>query len=151
MSLRAERTLQLQDEPVRFQRRRDVELPVPKDFSMRLVVAADPDALAGIRHALGGVAGALGMDPAQIADLRLALTEVCSTAARRDSDAEDLEVDAQLDGDRLRVTVRDGLALVPGAGPDGFPLPLVAALTDTLELRRTPAGSEVVMTFALRP
>lgn len=154
MPLRAERPLRLQDEPVHLERRREAAPPLPSAFSLELRVQADPDALAGIRHALGGMAGALGMDPAGIADLRLALTEVCSVAVRRATDGgtqHELGVRAELDGERLRVTIADGPELTPGAGgPEGFPLPLVAALTETLELRRTPGGAEVVMTFALR-
>lgn len=153
MPLRADRPLRLQDEPVHLERRREVALPLPKAFALELTVLADPDALAGIRHALGGMAGALGMDPAGIADLRLALTEVCSAAVRRagEDPTKELGVRAELDGDRLRVVIADGPELTAGAaGPEGFPLPLVAALTETLELRRTRGGAEVVMTFALR-
>lgn len=149
MSSRPERTLKLQADPVRVERRRPVTLPLPKDFDLRLVITNDPDALAAIRHALGGVAGALGMAPTGIADLRLALTEVCSAAMRRDAEVGDLEILAGLDGERLRVTIRGAASLAPSAGPDGFPLPLVAALTETLELRRAAGGSEVVMTFPL--
>jgi anti-sigma regulatory factor (Ser/Thr protein kinase) len=138
-------------DPLRVERRHEAALPLPTAFELRLVFPADPNALAGIRHALGGIAGALGVGPAGIADVRLALTEVCSAAIRGDDGDGELEVRAALRDGALQVVVADGMELAPGSGAQaGFPLPLVAALTETLELRRVRGGSEVVMTFALR-
>jgi hypothetical protein len=60
-----------------------------------------------------------------------------------------------VEGVSLRVTVRDeGEASGDDAGADGaLPLPLVAALSETVELRRlkppSAPGAEVTMTFAL--
>jgi anti-sigma regulatory factor (Ser/Thr protein kinase) len=138
-------------DPLSVERRREPSLPLPTAFELRLVFPADPNALAGIRHALGGIAGALGVGPAGIADVRLALTEVCSAAIRGDGGDGELEVRAALQDGALQVVVADGMGFAPGSGAQaGFPLPLVAALTETLELRRVRGGSEVVMTFALR-
>lgn len=123
-------------------------------FDLRLRVPADPAALTVVRHAVAGIATALGIGPAGVADVRLALTEVCSTAIRQRRGQGALEVSCDLDGDALRVTVRDE---GPGAAaePDEtLPLPLVAALTDTVELRRLKPphgpGTEVTLTFGLQ-
>jgi serine/threonine-protein kinase RsbW len=122
-------------------------------FDLRLRVPADPAALTVIRHAVAGIATALGIDAAGVSDVRLALTEVCSTAIRRRRGRGTLEVTCDLDEASLRVAVRDegpGAAAEPA---EGLPLPLVAALTDTVELRRLKPphgpGTEVTLTFAL--
>lgn len=133
----------------RAERRQPPVLPLPGSFDLALTVAADPAALAALRHVIGGIATALGLDVAGASDVRLALTEVC-TAIVRSADADDvLDVEAALQDGAMRLVVRGKGLLVPGS-PDGFPLPLVAALTKTLELRRVPrGGTEVVMTFPL--
>jgi anti-sigma regulatory factor (Ser/Thr protein kinase) len=127
---------------------------IEQGFDLRLGVPADAAALSVVRHAAGGVAVALGMGPADVADVRLAVTEVCSTAIRRVEGNGTLEVACGLDGAALRVTVRDEGARGAQESPaEGLPLPLVAALTETIELRRLKAphaaGTEVTMTFAL--
>jgi histidine kinase-like protein len=125
-----------------------------QDLDLRLGVPADATALSVVRHAVGGVAVALGMDPAGVADVRLAVTEVCSTAIQRAGGRGALEVACSLEGSALRVTVRDHAGATGAESPaDGLPLPLVAALTETIELRRIkapqPSGTEVTMTFGL--
>jgi anti-sigma regulatory factor (Ser/Thr protein kinase) len=121
-------------------------------FDLRLSVPADPASLRVVRHAIGGIATALGLDPAGVADVRLALTEVCSTAIQRTEGRGALAVACDIVGAALRVTVRDdGGPTDAGAPGDALPLPLVAALTETVELRRLKAplgpGTEVTMTF----
>lgn len=125
-------------------------------FDLRLNVPADPAALSVVRHAVGGIATALGLDPAGVADVRLALTEVCSTAIRRTGGRGALSVACDLDGAALRVVVRDEGTAADGAAATvalPLPLPLVAALTETVELRTLkapqPPGTEVTMTFGL--
>lgn len=120
-------------------------------FDLRLAVPSDAAALSLVRHAVGGIAAALGLGPAAVADVRLALTEVCSTAIRRSDGAGPLEIAADVRDDALRVVVRDRAAQ-PTSGPgEALPLPLVAAITETVELRRARGGgSEVTMTFALQ-
>jgi serine/threonine-protein kinase RsbW/stage II sporulation protein AB (anti-sigma F factor) len=64
-----------------------------------------------------------------------------------------MEVAASVDGDALRVTVRDeGMGIVPR--PDspglGLGLPLIATLTESLELGKAPDDrTEVTMVFRL--
>lgn len=119
---------------------------------LELRVAATPAALTVVRRVTGGLAVALGFDDSEVADLRLAVTEVCASfiAARPEHDGPDeqLHVTADLLPDALRMCVRDPASppLGPGTGP---PLALLAALTRTLELHGVPGGGmEVRMTFA---
>ena len=44
---------------------------------LELVLPARAENVAVVRHALAGMAEALGMDPAQIADLKTVVTEAC--------------------------------------------------------------------------
>lgn len=118
---------------------------------MRLRIAPDAAALVVVRRVAGALAVALGFDDSDVADLRLAVTEVCASfiAARPDpGPATLLDVYAALGGDQLQITVCDPASLPPGPGT-GPPLPLLAALTESLELSgMTGGGMEVRMTFA---
>jgi anti-sigma regulatory factor (Ser/Thr protein kinase) len=127
----------------------------PPGFDLRLTVDAEPNALAVVRHAVGGAASALGLDPAAVADIRLALTEVCSAALRRGEAGDPsrppapLDVTAHAHEGTLRIVVRDRAPGAPSGPGDALPLPLVAAITETVELRRARGGgTEVAMTFA---
>jgi serine/threonine-protein kinase RsbW len=127
-----------------------MEALIADRFDLRLSVPSDATALALVRHAVGGIAAALGLGPAAVADVRLALTEVCSTAIRRGSAMSPLEITADLRDDALRVVVRDRAPQPASGAGDALPLPLVAAITETVELRRARGGgTEVTMTFAL--
>lgn len=121
---------------------------------MELSVAADPAALLVVRRLTGALALALGLDEADVADLRLAVTEVCSSfiAARpEDGPAAGLRITAALRAGRLEISVLDPASAPPGPGT-GPPLALLSALTDGLELRGAPGGGmEVRMTFAAPP
>lgn len=118
---------------------------------LELSVAADPAALVVVRRLTGALALALGFEDSGVADLRLAVTEVCSSfiAARPEGGpAVSLRIVAALDGAALEVTVLDPASAPPGPGT-GPPLPLLAALTDGLELSGASGrGMEVRMTFA---
>jgi anti-sigma regulatory factor (Ser/Thr protein kinase) len=131
--------------------------PTARRFSLDLRLPAEAASLTLIRHAIGGTATALGMAPASVTDVRLALTEACSAAIRRARPGhggreDELHVTAGLTDEGLHVVVEhagaDPDATTPG---EGLPLPLVAALADAVELTRGPAGTEVAMTFATAP
>ncbi|MBA2347371.1 MAG: ATP-binding protein [Solirubrobacterales bacterium] len=119
-----------------------------------LTVAADPAALSVVRRVTGAFSLSLGLEDSDVADLRLAVTEVCSSfiAARPDPNPPaGLRIRASVSGNALEVSVLDPASPPPGPGT-GPPLPLLAALTRDLELRGAPGGGmEVRMTFAALP
>jgi serine/threonine-protein kinase RsbW len=121
----------------------DVELTLP----------ARAENVAVVRHALGGLGEALDLDPQTLSDVKLAVTEACTNVVVHayGDDEGPMEVAATLDGPTLRVTVRDrGLGIVPR--PDspglGLGLPLIATLTESLELGKADDNrTEVSMIF----
>ncbi len=121
---------------------------------LELVLPARPDNVAVVRHVLGGLGEALGLDAQAVADLRLAVSEACTNVVVHayDNPAEQLEVEAVIDGVLLNVTVRDhgrGLTPRPGSPGLGLGLPIARAVTSSLELGESPAGNEVRMTFVV--
>lgn len=107
-----------------------------------------------VRHALAGLAEALEMQPAEIADLKTVVTEACMNAvvhAYGDDERGLLEVDAWPEGESLVVIVRDyGAGIRPLADVEQrslrLGLPLIAALTESFELTGTPGhGTQVRM------
>jgi anti-sigma regulatory factor (Ser/Thr protein kinase) len=122
---------------------------------VQLTLPARAENVAVVRHALGGLGEALALHPQTLSDVKLAVTEACTNVvvhAYGDGEGP-MEVAASVDGDALRVTVRDeGLGIVPR--PDspglGLGLPLIATLTESLELGKTPDDrTEVTMVFRL--
>lgn len=120
---------------------------------LELTVRGDGAATAVARQTLGSLARSLGCSPSTVADLCLAVSEVCAAAARGAS--APVRVRAATVGDGLRVTVdAPRQALVEGdeltrhaTQRNVLALPLVAALTSSLELRRVGGATEVVMGF----
>jgi anti-sigma regulatory factor (Ser/Thr protein kinase) len=123
----------------------DVELTLP----------ARAENVAVVRHALGGLGEALDLDPQLLSDLKLAVTEACTNVVvHAYPEAEGpMEVAATVDSRHITVTVRDeGLGIVPR--PDspglGLGLPLIATLTESLELGKAADDrTEVAMVFQL--
>lgn len=122
---------------------------------VQLTLPARAENVAVVRHALGGLGEALALHPQTLSDVKLAVTEACTNVVVHayGDDEGPMEVAASVDGDALRVTVRDeGLGIVPR--PDspglGLGLPLIATLTESLELGKTPDDrTEVTMVFRL--
>ena len=127
---------------------------VPAVLSLSL--PAQPVNVAVIRQALSGVAESLEIPAAVLADINMAVTEACTNVilhAYPDGDGR-LEVDVRPGGRKVVVVVRDH-----GSGFKPRPirketswrlgLPLIAALTDGLEVTSGPegTGTEVRMTF----
>ncbi|WP_259311869.1 ATP-binding protein [Capillimicrobium parvum] len=122
---------------------------------VQLTLPARAENVAVVRHALGGLGEALELDPQILSDVKLAVTEACTNVvvhAYGEADGP-MEVAASVDGPVLRVTVRDeGIGILPR--PDspglGLGLPLIATLTESLELgRATDDRTEVAMVFRL--
>jgi anti-sigma regulatory factor (Ser/Thr protein kinase) len=122
---------------------------------VQLTLPARAENVAVVRHALGGLGEALALHPQTLSDVKLAVTEACTNVVvHAFGDGEvPMVVAASVDGDALRVTVRDeGMGIVPR--PDspglGLGLPLIATLTESLELGKAPDDrTEVTMVFRL--
>ena len=107
-----------------------------------------------VRHVIAGLAEALEMQPAEIADLKTVVTEACMNSvvhAYKPDEPGVLEVEAWPEGENLQVTVRDyGVGIRPLADVEHrslrLGLPLIAALTSSFELSGTPGrGTQVRM------
>jgi anti-sigma regulatory factor (Ser/Thr protein kinase) len=122
---------------------------------VQLTLPARAENVAVVRHALGGLGEALELDPQTLSDVKLAVTEACTNVVVHAYAGDDgpMEVAATVEDGVLRVTVRDeGLGIVPR--PDspglGLGLPLIATLTESLELGQSADDrTEVAMVFRL--
>lgn len=127
----------------------------PATRQIRLTLDSVPENVAVVRHVLTGFGAALGLDPHTTNDLRLAASEACTNAvvhAYAEGDPGVMELDADLDPPLLRITVRDcgtGIALRPGSPGLGLGLPLLAALSDKLEVESADGVTEVRMAFLI--
>jgi serine/threonine-protein kinase RsbW len=125
---------------------------------VRLTLPAQPENVAVVRHVLGAFAEALQLPDPVIEDMRLAVTEACTNVVRHayaDGEPGPVEILIRPVGDTLQVIVSDhGRGLRPRAdstGP-GLGLPLIAALTHSLEIEQAPSsGSRLRMSFLRRP
>lgn len=124
---------------------------------VRLTMPARPEGVAVVRQALAGMADALDFDAAVLADMKMAVSEACTNVvvhAYEDSDGV-LEVEMIAEEAGLKIHVRDhGSGIQPQVTQSrevpalGLGLPLIAALSDTFELRGSAGqGTEVRMTF----
>jgi anti-sigma regulatory factor (Ser/Thr protein kinase) len=110
--------------------------------ALRLTVPAKAENVGVIRQALAGLAEALEMDSAALADLKTAVTEACmNVVVHAYSGGEGpLEVSAIPDGEILTVCVRDrGDGIQPRPEDPGrqslrLGLPLIAALSQSFEI-----------------
>jgi serine/threonine-protein kinase RsbW len=123
---------------------------------MELSLPARAENIALIRHAFGALGETLTVEEQLLADMRLAITEACSNVvvhAYADREPGPLLLDATLHDDRLTVVVRDegpGIVPHPGSPGLGLGLPLIASLSETVELGRDEQDrTEVRMTFSL--
>lgn len=123
---------------------------------VRLTLPAKPEGVGVVRQALAGLADAMALDAAILADAKMAVTEACTNVvvhAYGETEGE-LEVEMLADEDAVTVVVRDrGTGIRPRATREtsalGLGLPLIAALSDAFEVRGGPGiGTEVRMTFS---
>jgi anti-sigma regulatory factor (Ser/Thr protein kinase) len=103
------------------------------------------------------MADALDFDASVLADMKMAVTEACTNVVVHayEEDAGVLEVEMLADEAGLTIVVRDhGSGIQPRPARSeppalGLGLPLIAALSDSFELRGSAGqGTEVRMTFA---
>jgi serine/threonine-protein kinase RsbW len=130
--------------------------------TIRLVLPAQPENVSVVRHALAGLAEALGMEATKIADVKAVVTEACVNAvvhAYEDDEDGVMEVLASSGDGTLELVVRDfghGFRPRPHRS-DQEPslrlgLPLIAALADSFELHGNPGGgTEIRMTLEIAP
>ncbi len=123
---------------------------------MELSLPAQAENIALIRHAFGAVGEAFAVDEQLLSDVRLAVTEACANVvvhAYPDGDPGPLDVYATLGEDELIVVVRDegpGIVPHPGSPGLGLGLPLIASLTESVQLGHDEhERTEVRMTFSL--
>lgn len=130
----------------------------PTTPDIELTLPARPENVAVVRHAFGALGDVLELDSQVLSDIKLAITEACTNvvvhAYEADADGP-MQVTAAIDGDRLTVAVRDqGRGIAPRADSPGLGLglPLIATLTETVELGRDDdEHTEVRMVFRLEP
>jgi serine/threonine-protein kinase RsbW len=128
-----------------------------KQPEVLLTMPALPEGVGVVRQALAGMADALDFEAAVLADMKMAVTEACTNVVVHAYDADTglLEVEMSATDEGLTVVVRDhgsGIQPRPALSEPpalGLGLPLIAALSDTFELRGSAGhGTEVRMTFA---
>ncbi len=141
----------------------DVPVPVPDDarpipwqaldgLDLALRLPHDASSATALRHSVGGLAFALGLARAIVADVRQALTEISGALLQSVPDGADgdLEVDVRVRGSRLEVRMLGRGAVMPAMPEHPLSLALVAALSDTVKIRRPPEGGvEVLVAFDL--
>lgn len=123
--------------------------------TVRLELDSTPEALSLVRGALGGLAEQIALDPELLDDLKTAVSEACNNVVMHAYEGEPgpLHISLYTDRDQIEVVVRDHGAGMPAVAPvdartEGVGLPIIGALAQRVELRRTPGGgTEVVMIF----
>ena len=129
----------------------------PPDVSLSM--PARPEGVGVVRQALSGLADALDVEEAVLADMKMAVTEACTNVVVHayDDGTDDglLEAEMHTGEDGLTIVVRDhGAGIQPRPTRNtpaalGLGLPLIAALSDAFELRGSVGeGTEVRMSFA---
>jgi serine/threonine-protein kinase RsbW len=129
------------------------------DAEVQLRLPALAENVALVRQAVSGIAEALEVEPALLADIKTAVTEACNNVvlhAYPRAESGMMEVDANPADQYVTITVRDyggGMRPHPDASglpTAGFGLPLIAALSDKFEIHGgSGLGIEVKMVFLL--
>jgi serine/threonine-protein kinase RsbW len=129
----------------------------PGEPGLLFVLPADAENVAIVRHAVGGLAETLGMDPTAVADLKTIVTEACTNVAVHayGDEGGPLEVQVTPDETGITVAVRDrGSGIRPRPDLDEsrlrLGLPLIAALSSNFSISGgIGQGTEVVMRMDL--
>jgi serine/threonine-protein kinase RsbW len=117
---------------------------------VHLTLPSRAENVAVVRHAVAGVAEAIGMEEEPIADLKTVVTEACmNVVIHAYEDEGPLEVSASPEAEGLTVVVRDrgrGIRPRPAVSDDSLRLglPLIAALSENFEIRGGPEGGTEV-------
>ena len=133
-----------------------IELKPSGPPDVRLGLENQAENVALVRQALGGIAAAVRMDEALVADVKTAVSEACNNVVVHAYGGErgPMEVYASPDGRELTVVVRDAGRGIqphqpePDAAMQGVGLSLIQALTKKVEFGGgIGEGTEVRMTF----
>jgi len=125
-----------------------------------ITVPAEPENVAVVRHAVAGLAEAIGMGEPGIGDLKTVVTEACMNVVVHAYAGEEpgpLEIEAVPEDAGLTVTVRDfGSGIRPNPGDDRgslkIGLTLIAALSSSFSISGgLDRGTEVTMHVPLDP
>jgi serine/threonine-protein kinase RsbW len=125
-----------------------------------ITVPAQPENVAVVRHAVAGLAEAIGMGEPGVGDLKTVVTEACMNVvvhAYAGEEAGPLEVEAVPEEGGLTVAVRDfGAGIRPNPGDDRgslkIGLTLIAALSSNFSISGgLDRGTEVRMYVSLDP
>jgi serine/threonine-protein kinase RsbW len=115
-----------------------------------------PEELGPLRACVADLASQLGASPEARDNIALATSEAAANAivhAYRRSPPGTVSITVGLSNERILVAVADdgdGFEPRPDSPGMGLGLPLIATLTDRLEVNdRTPSGTELVMHFVL--
>jgi serine/threonine-protein kinase RsbW len=131
---------------------------VSETGGLRLRLPARAENVAVARHAVAGLAEAIGMSEPKVADLKTVVTEACMNVVLHAYEGDGggpLEVNATPEDDALLITVRDyGTGIRPRADVERaslrLGLPLIAALSSSFNIRGgLGQGTEVTMRLAL--
>jgi serine/threonine-protein kinase RsbW len=132
-------------------------MEAPEEPGLLFALPATAENVAIVRHAVGGLAETLGMDPIAVTDLKTIVTEACTNVAVHayGDEGGPLEVEVTPDETGITVTVRDhGSGIRPRPDLDEsrlrLGLPLIAALSTTFSISGGVGhGTEVVMRMDL--
>jgi serine/threonine-protein kinase RsbW len=123
--------------------------------AVRVELAARPENVAVMRQVLAGIGEALELDPAVLADMKVAVTEACTNVVVHAYAGGNgaIVLEAAPGEQAMTVTVRDHGRGIGTREPDqqglGLGLPLIASLSDTFSIAGgAERGTEVRMTFA---
>jgi serine/threonine-protein kinase RsbW len=120
---------------------------------IRLTLPARPTNVAVVRHVVAALAESIALPPQLVEDIRLAVTEACTNVVRHAYRGGDgpLEVLIEPKAGCLTVVVSDrgpGIQPNPDSEGPGLGLPLIAALSSSLEIDHSPSrGSTLSMSF----
>jgi len=120
---------------------------------LRLRVAAEPRALAPMRHTLRRWLRSVDADPEETYEIVLACGEACANAIQHPYGVGDgvVEIDLDLVGGEVRVTVRDvGTWRVPARRDGGRGLTLMRGFMDEVDVETGSGGTVVRMRRRLR-
>jgi len=125
----------------------------PHHSDIRLTLPARAENVAVVRHVLGALSEALGLPRDLNNDVRLAVTEACTNVVRHAYAGGDGSIDVVVrsTGGELELVVADngrGAAPSPDTAGPGYGLPLIEALSDSVEIESSAnAGSRLTMRF----